>query len=581
MRYDENPEFSHYPAFHRDHPNSLVTPISSAYETASVAGPGQHPGGSLAVHGGARLLLPLGLCLAIFAVSAFAAYEHNAWVFSWDSAAYIEAANSAVAGHGFLQRTISGLDLANWTPMRNWPLGYPSLIAALQSIGVSSTVAAFGIAVVSSGVFVALLFGICQRFFSWPLAVATTLTVISMPAFLDASTSALSDSLYLACATASLYCLMRWSASPERRGAWVAGAGALVGAAWSIRNAGLAVLAASAAFLACHVLWLQARPLAKQMTLWCAAAVAAAAPMAIRNWRTFGTFSPFVEAPSHIGLWGIIRVNLLRLAEDLATSSEVADLIVRKEVLLAIVLVATGMIFVRLRSSSVRSAFEGVRHHRFALLLGIYVVAQLGLLIAARWKLAITDPPGQLPSRHFVQIHWCIWILVAWVAQQAIGSRRASPPWLLRSAPTAFLLLIAGLQMRSEWRHVSAMPHRVSLQEMVGVELADSLRLGMRKDQIVLATRADLLRIYPDVNARKIAPASECWRRPCHSRADLQLSGRRGQLWGVVLQDTAGVRKGTYGTFLRDLLEREGDFPEFRRIISTPTAVAFRYVGGD
>src|SRR3990172_2035484 len=151
------------------------------------------------------------VCLAVWGAFLPSMLAHNTWIYSWDSAAYIETAVSINAGRGFVHRTILGLEPNIWEQIRLWPPGYPILIALAQLSGMSPTTAGLAVSLVSSGFFVILLTKICLRLFHRSLALPVTLAAVCMPAFLFISTSVLSDATYLAFAVASLSCLLLWS----------------------------------------------------------------------------------------------------------------------------------------------------------------------------------------------------------------------------------------------------------------------------------------------------------------------------------------------------------------------------------
>src|SRR4051794_19278217 len=56
----------------------------------------------------------------------------RSYIFTWDSAAYIECARSLHIGRGFQQRQIDGLETELWHPIAWWPPGYPIMIALVQ-----------------------------------------------------------------------------------------------------------------------------------------------------------------------------------------------------------------------------------------------------------------------------------------------------------------------------------------------------------------------------------------------------------------------------------------------------------------
>src|SRR5712692_7949953 len=197
--------------------------------------------------------LPL-LLVALVGLAVWVAFlpptlAHNPWIYSWDSAAYIETAQSILAGRGLVHRPIWGLSPDIWVPIAFWPPGYPILIALAQLIGLSTPPPCLAVSLGSSGIFVILMAYVCCQLFPWTVALPILLVTISMPAFLYISTSCLSDASYLTFAMGSLACLSAWSLHSKRSWWWLTAAGLLAGTSWSTRYVGLALFAATACFL--------------------------------------------------------------------------------------------------------------------------------------------------------------------------------------------------------------------------------------------------------------------------------------------------------------------------------------------
>src|SRR5713101_3461444 len=77
---------------------------------------------------------------------------HNPWIYSWDSAAYIETAQSVLAGRGLVHRPIWGLSPDIWVPIAFWPPGYPILIALAQLIGLATPPPCLAVSLGSAGI---------------------------------------------------------------------------------------------------------------------------------------------------------------------------------------------------------------------------------------------------------------------------------------------------------------------------------------------------------------------------------------------------------------------------------------------
>jgi hypothetical protein len=112
--------------------------------------------GDLPNSGSSLVLLVTIVCLAVWGAFLPSMLTHNTWIYSSDSAAYIETALSINAGRGLVHRGILGLVPNIWEPIRFWPPGYPILIALAQLSDMSPTTAGLAVSLVSSGIFVIL-----------------------------------------------------------------------------------------------------------------------------------------------------------------------------------------------------------------------------------------------------------------------------------------------------------------------------------------------------------------------------------------------------------------------------------------
>jgi len=97
-----------------------------------------------------------------------------------DSAAYIDCARSIREGRGFQTRVYGGLEPRTWEPIRLWPPGYPALVAAAMTLGLSPYTAALAVSIVCSGVFVILVLSFFAQRFPVGVAIAIGLVFVSI-----------------------------------------------------------------------------------------------------------------------------------------------------------------------------------------------------------------------------------------------------------------------------------------------------------------------------------------------------------------------------------------------------------------
>jgi hypothetical protein len=503
-------------------------------------------------------------------------YPRNAWIFSWDSAAYIETATSILDGRGFLQRAIDGLGDEIWQPMLWWPPGYSIAIAvvtkltglSLHTAGLAISLIAAGLSVLVIGFFAVRLFG---RSLGLPLAVA----IAAMPAFLQISTQYMSDSLFYLCAALSVLCVYLWTEHKDEQRLYLLGlAGFFAGASWTVRYVGSSLLLASFLFLGLHFLWLRGREVVRAVLVWGIGVSVCFIPLAARNIIYYGKLNPYNMPPSELGLRdNVSRMVSVAVTELTTAPASIVDWIVSFDRLLIVSLVVLTVLYLGLmkRPRSLPAALEA---YRVELFLAGYALIYGAVVVYAR----TTYRWGELiDRRHFVQIAWIVLFFAALWSLRVF--RTVLPrPQLAQRLAVVLLVVLAGLQLRQQFEFLQKPPViQADAPSHLDPQAAERLKTEVGPNQIVLSTRADLLRIHLDLNARKIPPVSQYDFLSPLTRDDIRRHGERGFLWGLVVEDLNGARKGEYDDLIRDIVARPEAYPEFERIDSGGKTLVLKY----
>lgn len=516
------------------------------------------------------------LCLSIWAIFIPPTLP-RAYIYTWDSAAYVETARSLHAGRGLQQRVIHGVGQEYWEPIAWWPPGYPILIALVQMTGLSAESAGVAIAIVSAAISVMILAFICLKLMHWTLAIPVTLTTIIMPVFLHISVACMSDATYFALLTASMACLVCWSIRPNPSWILLSAAGFFAGASWTVRNVGLALFVATAIFLAAHLFWMRSREVVKLGAAWLGGVAICSVPLIIRNLITFGGVNSYQMPPSNLSLWTNIRRAGEIVVHDLTQSSLITEFFISKYGLIATMLtiVIALSIWGRKNLPEIRSLIE---RNKLATLMLSYVVVHISVVIAARttyrWGELIT-------SRHCVPFYWIMWLGLATYGT-ALLCRLGLNDRSARIAIMAVIIIAGSLQLKSKLEFLGEPPGRaVSIESELGRKAASFLAGDIGKDQIVLSTRADLLRLHCDVNARKLPLMTQYDYVEPITLEEIRALGDSGFLWGLVIEDVKEARKGAFDHSIKAIVERPEDYPEFERIQIDSPALILKYVGAE
>ena len=414
------------------------------------------------------------------------------------------------------------------------------------------------------------------RFFDWRVGLLGALSFLTMPAFLQVSTQAMSDGLYYLCVVASVLALWAWTRPGDGRARWLVIAGVLAGASWTVRNVGLAMLAATMCFLAVHLLWTRAGAVLRSTAWWLGGVAVCALPLAIRNLLAFGTLNPYVMSPSELTL----RDNVSR-AGDIAIRDVVAlpDALIGAipgrtiAIALALVLAALAWRVSRVMTKPMLTSF--LRRNRLPLMLCVYAGLYVAMVIAARTRYRWGE---LIDSRHLVQVYWILYLiagLAVTAACRRLGAGRRATTAVLAAFFATTLLAQGVAQVRWLSRPVNAVD---AVAPLVGNEVTRYLATHVGERQIVLSTRADLLRIHANVNARKLPSVAQYYKLQPLTAEELTRMGDSGFLWGIVVEDVRGASRGDYDTLVKSILEHPEAYPQLKRVDVPGPAIVLEYV---
>ncbi len=186
-----------------------------------------------------------------------------------------------------------------------------------------------------------------------------------------------------------------------------------------------------------------------------------------------------------------------------------------------------------------------------------------------------------ISTRYMVQIDWAVLLLLAMLA---VGLLRHIRGGELRQGvivSAAFSMLFV-LNFREQvWLFTTpASPEAVShLEGAITPEACAYLQSEVGEGQILIAERADILRIHCGLNARAIPPTedrSDILRRPMN-RDVFDAALKSGLLWGVIINDRDAALRGEFGPVLRSVFEDPA--LGFTRIQSEDSVYILRYTG--
>ncbi|MCE5266943.1 MAG: hypothetical protein LLG00_03565 [Planctomycetaceae bacterium] len=460
-----------------------------------------------------------------------------------DSASYIECAKSIEAGRGLQVRPFAGLERRLWQALDCFPPGYPLLTVGLMRVGVADAYcAARAVAVGCSFLFLLLVLLFYGRTLPSGIAAMVGMGLACTSPMLTYETMCLSEGPYMLLAAVSLLSLLRGTRHCSMSGAaslrdllWIFVAGLAGGCAWSVRNVGIALLAASIAYLLCQAHGRRIGGFAVAVGAWLTGWFSGNGWVIVWNVCTFGSFSPY-------------RVPTRALPSGLVTAVAVAGVAAGVAVLLGW-----------------RRLIGFARKRPAECLLGGFLFFHVGAVIMAHCVYQMGESVRSF--RFYAPVYW----IGLWLA--ALGARRLCG-WLPVAVWRAGAVLAAGAVVfavidaaRPVLPEAWASDAVLRLAEKRGGpdrEAVARLARAIPKDKLVLADRVEELRVFGDVNARRL-PDVKYGQAPL-TRAELDSAGKDGRLWGIAVWEKDRFAQGRYGSALRDLVLTPGRVPEFQNV---------------
>jgi hypothetical protein len=195
------------------------------------------------------------------------------------------------------------------------------------------------------------------------------------------------------------------------RPVWLIGAGVAAGLCYALRNAGIAVLAASLA-----AILVEARPasaLRRALAFWLAGALPVVAALKIYDFAMFGSLEPYHMAPSTRPLLENLRDWVQALLADLHLRAADAGPIGLAPALaiLAAALLLLAFGYYRLSRTASRTALVA---------LSLYVAAGGAVLVLARSRYEWGDT---IDTRHALQYSWAVILLGVIIVRATFATR--------------------------------------------------------------------------------------------------------------------------------------------------------------
>jgi intracellular septation protein A len=331
-----------------------------------------------------------------------------------DAASYIEMAES-LRDTG--RPTVSPWALehpdTDAVPQPLFPPGLAVLIAAFTPLAGDARTAALWPSRIAAALLPLLVLLTFRGFLPDAWLLGAGLWVLLSPGVVTWHPAAYSDVVCLAFAVASLGALVRSEARDAR---WLAWGGFTAACAYAIRNAALAVIAASVAALAWE--WLRTRGHAwRPLLAWGAGAAVPGLALAAYNLATFGALQPYVMPPS-ARPWPVNLTDWVR--------AQLQDLHVPKVAVDALPPAAAAAIAVAALAVGAW-AWWRTRHderlHRIVTVFGGYAAAGGALLVISRSRYEWADT---IEVRHTLQYSWALALLALFAARSLpVRTRRA------------------------------------------------------------------------------------------------------------------------------------------------------------
>jgi hypothetical protein len=447
-----------------------------------------------------------------------------------DGVKYVQAARNLLNGKGLVHSRHGATAPWGeiWEPLREWPPGYPILVAGVsRATGLEPLTAALWITRLSWAILPAL-FLLCLRPLlpAWWAAAVALLAAFS-PGFLASGTVARTDAPFSVLVCLTLLSVHAFLARERLR--WLFVAGLIAGSSYTIRTVGLALIAAVPTALLMTRLAAGdshgRRRVARDLVAWVVGVAIAAGPLVVRNLEVFGKVQPYSLPPSTIGMVENLRWLVFAVSAEISGNHDLGLWIAWNWPPLVITILAGGsLVFAFVRTRIYGEGGQG-EDKTYAAVLLIYAAASAAMLVLGR----STYQWGDLINERYVgQFTWIVLAIVLcqmrhwWVG----GTRWAAVQLLLALACVAGVVSRAGIVMNASGDN--------SLRVAADASLRNELRAWAAQGDVMVSDNGPLLSLLADVNVRKIyaAPGGQC---PESFKAPLSSLGADRALASVTL----------------------------------------------
>lgn len=510
-------------------------------------------------------LVPTLLWLGFVVLSQMTVYSLE----SNDCLFYIQNVENFVAGQGFTHHQPADF----WDtegvlePTRLFPPGFPLMASPLLYLGLSAYQATWWTAAISSLAALWLILWFYRQCLPFTYALAAAIPMaISLRLF---SFYCQSEGVYLLLSTVALVTIYLAMRGGRVRFGWLLVAGLAGGYAWTVRNVGVALFAATLIYLVMYfVAKKDIRLGLAGIGLWLTGWIAGSGWLLIYYWRTFGTLKPYVMPPSGIGFFENCRWFLAGLWGQGVYYASI--LYPRKMTLLlavAYLFVAAALAVVlwthrrRVRLALLRM----LKRNPFPLYLTLYGLGIGGVTILAR----TTYQWGEwINTRHHYPIDWIKCYLIALVAWFLVELLKVSPR-VRNGCLAAGVCVCCMLPFYAFHTYANIYPQVFRPAEMQ--RLAEIVPEG----KVLISNHP----FYVEVLAG----------RACRPAADVTLETlkegmRNGKFAGVVFTDVHVLLRewendDSREAFLKPILAAPEKVPGFKKIELSPHATVLLYEG--
>ncbi len=416
-----------------------------------------------------------------------------------DGVKYVQAARNLLNGRGLVHSRHSATAPWGeiWEPLREWPPGYPILVAAVsRATGLEPLTAALWITRLSWAILPSLFLLCLGPLLPAGWAAAVALLAAFSPGFLESGTVPRADAPFSVVVCLTLLAFRAFLVN--QRLPWLFVAAVLAGASYTIRTVGLSLMAGVPAAVVANRLFMaepRRREVARPLVVWAIGVAIAIGPIVLRNVSVFGQLQPYSMPPSTIGLVHNLRWLAFGMVADILGRRDLGLWVAWNWVPLGMTALAGGALvfgFVRNRIYNSTTRDRGTATYAAALL--FYAAASAAMLVLGR----STYQWGDLINERYVAQF--TWIVLAIVFCQLLDR------WSGRRGQIVRIVLVIACLAGAASRAGIVLSARGD--DSIGVAADEYLRKELRawaaRGDVIVSDSGPLLSLVADVNVRKI-----------------------------------------------------------------------------